>query len=72
VRRAGNGNGRFRIRRDDCLEYGRLLISYVETPKPDDSVVTAWRARVFVAQDAEESVEPFTLDVRKVGSERRL
>jgi hypothetical protein len=62
----------FWIQRDEDLEYGQLLISYVDTPMPEDSVVTAWRARVFVAQDAKESVDPFTLDVRKVGSEHHL
>jgi hypothetical protein len=71
VRSRGDDNGGFRIRREG-EEYGQLLIGYVVAPMPEDTVVNAGHARVFVAPDARESVDPFTLDVRKVNSQYHL
>ena len=71
--RRDDGQGGFRIRcsseSDSSLG---LVIGYVDTPTPGDLVVESGHARVFVAEDAQDVVDSYTLDSRTDGSGQRL
>jgi Fe-S cluster assembly iron-binding protein IscA len=73
VRRRDEGQGGFRIRCGGHAESSLgLVIGYVDAPAPGDIVVEAGTARVFVAEDAHDIVDSYTLDVRKNGTSQQL
>ena len=72
-RREEDGHGGLRIRCSEQSESSLgLLIGYVDAPAPGDVVLEAGMARVFVAEDAQEIVDSYTLEARNDGAAPRL
>lgn len=73
AKRLGSDEGGLRIQpAQDNERPNALQTRYVKDPQPEDAVVTSGGARVFVAPEVQEIVEPYVLDARQDGENYRL